>query len=861
MGNLTHTVSGDIASFRSAARVPIESLKCYFKPKQDLHGYDKPWPAGGGNNIWDEEWEAGWINSDGENTNPTSMWRSKNYIPVTPETTYAFVGKSFSSLGFRRYDANKDFIGMGIESVTTQTYGLSFTTDANTHYIRFFVNDEGTEKITNIAINYPATVITYSPYSNICPIEGWDSCTMYKTGKNVGHIIGFSASATTTRVTTNSYGTTIDTINFNGPNGAVVITQSQAPQTSNIQHYQNGYIAFYPDNLIFGQKYNISFKVSNIISNPLNTTINYFKIINPYGSQASPSKVEGDTLYFNNFTYKQRIDNPNIICIDIRTCGMSCTISDFIITPANVVNDGVWEPYCGDIIPITFPVLGKNKLPINSATITRYQKITLNTPLPPGVYTVSALVTSNDTDKTTCAIMFEKGKTNGNNLYVQMDRDTRSSKTFTLEQPISTAYIYASTVWDTSEGDTATWTDIQLEEGDTATTYEPYNSNNTVYGGYVDVAKGEVVQTWKIVDLGDYNWDYSSNTSPAYFSYQFSDRKLGAFNLYCSSLFLSDKTSPNNLNDNSFIGSTINGFVFIRNDSITSATDFISSMAGVKLAYELSEPIHYHLSKIQLQTFLDQNNIWSNTNDITEVSYQIHDSNMIHNTKLAMMAHSHDLPPVYQQYDYLRTSGSNARIDTGVTGDDTTLQIECEFKFTQINNSYVGVFGNYKNENAAYCWRIILPNISTYPEPSFLYATAGNGTPGNGNGLSGTMGIYPCYENNTNPPILNKKIKIDMKYGSCHSISSTKNYTVRAETKTADANTNNICLGAMSTTSTGGTTQCRIYSFKLYSQNHLVRNYVPCVRKSDSKVGFYDLVNHTFNPSIGSVEFVAGNEE
>jgi len=33
MGNLTHTVSGEIASFRSATHAPIESLKYHFKPK------------------------------------------------------------------------------------------------------------------------------------------------------------------------------------------------------------------------------------------------------------------------------------------------------------------------------------------------------------------------------------------------------------------------------------------------------------------------------------------------------------------------------------------------------------------------------------------------------------------------------------------------------------------------------------------------------------------------------------------------------------------------------------------------------------------------------------------------------------
>lgn len=42
---------------------------------------------------------------------------------------------------------------------------------------------------------------------------------------------------------------------------------------------------------------------------------------------------------------------------------------------------------------------------------------------------------------------------------------------------------------------------------------------------------------------------------------------------------------------------------------------------NVTIVYPLENPIHYPISKTELKTFLDQNNIWSNTNDITEVSY------------------------------------------------------------------------------------------------------------------------------------------------------------------------------------------------------------------------------------------------
>lgn len=219
------------------------------------------------------------------------------------------------------------------------------------------------------------------------------------------------------------------------------------------------------------------------------------------------------------------------------------------------------------------------------------------------------------------------------------------------------------------------------------------------------------------------------------------------------------------------------------------------------------------------------------------------------------------IPPEYQKYDWLRTTGSNSRINTGVTGNDTTLEIECTFMFTQISNSYVGVFGNYKDENNSFCWRIILPNVSTYPDPKFLYVTMGNGAPGGGNGLGGTIGMYPCLDSGGNTaPILNQKIYAYVSYGYCRMISSTRNYYNTASNKAASTNANNICIGALSTGTTGGTTQCKLYDFRFRSQNRLIRNYIPVVRKSDNKPGFYDTVNCTFNPSIGSAEFVAGND-
>ena len=46
------TASGSIASFPDGAdSIPVKNLTVAIEPVQDLHGYDHPWPAGGGVNI------------------------------------------------------------------------------------------------------------------------------------------------------------------------------------------------------------------------------------------------------------------------------------------------------------------------------------------------------------------------------------------------------------------------------------------------------------------------------------------------------------------------------------------------------------------------------------------------------------------------------------------------------------------------------------------------------------------------------------------------------------------------------------------------------------------------------------------
>ena len=52
----------------------------------------------------------------------------------------------------------------------------------------------------------------------------------------------------------------------------------------------------------------------------------------------------------------------------------------------------------------------------------------------------------------------------------------------------------------------------------------------------------------------------------------------------------------------------------------------------------------------------------------------------------------------------------------------------------------------------------------------------------------------------------------------------------------------------------------KVYRLKLYENDSLVREYVPCYRESDNEIGLYELVNKVFYPNNGAGSFNKGSD-
>ena len=53
-------------------------------------------------------------------------------------------------------------------------------------------------------------------------------------------------------------------------------------------------------------------------------------------------------------------------------------------------------------------------------------------------------------------------------------------------------------------------------------------------------------------------------------------------------------------------------------------------------------------------------------------------------------------------------------------------------------------------------------------------------------------------------------------------------------------------------------TSIRLYAFTLGVNEQVIRNYVPCYRKSDGVIGLYDTINKQFKINEGTGSFTKG---
>ena len=153
----TLTASGPIANFTTALTKPLVSVSA--DPLATIITCC-------GINLWDEEWELGYYNTTNGQPLPISdRIRSKNFIPITPETAFRLVIPSSHYIMPLFYDKDKNYLGY-IANGVYSGYQNPFTSLANACYMNFYVSPSyGTTYNNDISINYPSTDTSYHAYN------------------------------------------------------------------------------------------------------------------------------------------------------------------------------------------------------------------------------------------------------------------------------------------------------------------------------------------------------------------------------------------------------------------------------------------------------------------------------------------------------------------------------------------------------------------------------------------------------------------------------------------------------------------------------------------------------------------------
>ena len=193
---IIETASGAIASFADGASgMPVKTLTVEIDPVQDLHGYDNPWPAGGGKNKLNVTVTSGTIGNVEYTVNTDGSVKANgtaNTTSILNLSTFTLPAGDYIANGITGGENGQYLIRIYSGSTTVKYVydgDTAFSLNADTEItIAIYVYNGCT--VSN-KMFYPMIRLssvsdaTFAPYKNECPISGWDSAEVSRTGKNL----------------------------------------------------------------------------------------------------------------------------------------------------------------------------------------------------------------------------------------------------------------------------------------------------------------------------------------------------------------------------------------------------------------------------------------------------------------------------------------------------------------------------------------------------------------------------------------------------------------------------------------------------------------------------------------------------
>lgn len=197
-----------------------------------------------------------------------------------------------------------------------------------------------------------------------------------------------------------------------------------------------------------------------------------------------------------------------------------------------------------------------------------------------------------------------------------------------------------------------------------------------------------------------------------------------------------------------------------------------------------------------------------------------------------------DFEKVYQEVEYIESTGTQY-IDTGVNAD-SNVNLEMAVQFTPQGQAvYTNSFGAYAKGGTA--------RFHITPESTEVFLNHGN----NAN--------TAFFSNKPYTTKFDSLVELKNRTMTTYIDGETIEKTLPQTASDFDAEIN-FYLFARNTDSTSSVyyAYMRIYGFKMYYNNVLVRDFIPCYRKSDNVIGMYDKANNKFYTNAGTGTFTKG---
>ena len=201
------------------------------------------------------------------------------------------------------------------------------------------------------------------------------------------------------------------------------------------------------------------------------------------------------------------------------------------------------------------------------------------------------------------------------------------------------------------------------------------------------------------------------------------------------------------------------------------------------------------------------------------------------------------LPNEYQEVEYIESTGTQY-IDTGVAPTNkTNIKLDIEF-ISGESNKWIPLIAE-RTKVSAYSGYSAMFGIwinSNTKEIALNYADTDTA------GITGTNGSgRHVYSNTENKFYLDNTL---IKTLSTSSFTSALNLYIFA--------LNELFIGSTKIETRNCT--AKLYELKIYDDSTLIRDFIPCYRKSDNEIGLYDLVNNQFYTNAGTGVFLMGAE-